>query len=145
MRPIVTLGFSHCFIGPIKRPMLLSCWRNAIRPRSTVNIHILGPQRNMRRRCFTISAGETRFICIGPENKSGHSRMQTEEEWGSVISEPRRWRNIKPLKREVEEESVLSGPIRHFCSSYTDVVMVATHFSPYYSVLDCAPFLSSFY
>lgn len=67
MSPIVTIGFSHCFIGPIRGPMLLSCWRNVIRPRPTVNIHISGPQRNTRRSCFATSA---HFICIGRRTKA---------------------------------------------------------------------------
>lgn len=70
MRPIVTIGFSHRFIGPIRGPMLLSCWRNVIRPRPTVNIHISGPQRNVRRGRVAISAEAPRFICVGRGTKA---------------------------------------------------------------------------
>lgn len=114
MRSIVTIGFSHCFIGPIRGPMLLRCWRNVIRPRPTVNIHISGPQRNMRRGCFTHLGWTDPFHLHRPENKSGHSWMRMERNRVFFISQPRRWRNRKPLKREGEEERDGSEPISPF-------------------------------
>lgn len=49
--------------------MLLSCWRNVIRPWTTVNIHIPGPHRN-RRAGSPSPAKETPFVCIGWRTKA---------------------------------------------------------------------------
>lgn len=112
MRPIVTIGFSHCFIGPIRGPMLLSCWRNVIRPRPTVNIHIPMPQRNLRWGCLANSAEETRFICIGRRTKAVTVGRDGEER-GKVISEPR-CRDLRPLKTKSGEERDVNKLISPF-------------------------------
>lgn len=115
MRSIVTIGFSHRFIGPIRGPMLLSCWRNVIRPRRTVNIHISGPLRNMRQGCFHhIMTEETRFICI-----SWGTKVVTVWCKCRIITFWVKGRNIeKALKPERKEADMLMGnqPIFAPCS-----------------------------
>lgn len=93
--------------------MLLSCWRNVIRPRPTVNIHIPGPQRNTRQ--AALPSRPKRPVSFASAGEQKPSQLDANrEEWGGFTSEPRRWRNREPLKREGEKGADGSGPITLF-------------------------------
>lgn len=79
--------------------MLLSRWRNVIRPRPTVNIHIFAAAGETWAggSVFAAAAGETRFICIGRRTKWSQLDANAEERDG-FISEPRRRRNRRGCK-----------------------------------------------
>lgn len=82
--------------------MLLSCWRNVIRPWPTVNIHISrGPRRNMRwgwglRRHVGRRETPVSFALAGEQKRS--QLDASGEKWGGLISHPRRWRKRKLRK-----------------------------------------------
>lgn len=152
MRSIVTIGFSHCFMGPIKGANAFKSLKECNKaPADSKHPHIRGRTETWDGGPCSPSRPERLVSFASATEQSGHSWMWTERN-GMVLFQSQVDGEIEKAPNGEGEE----GKWRtHFYSSYADVAMVAGHLEIHHlgydwdsfrrcCDLDCAPFRCGF-